>query len=654
LRRWVFPFLILLVVIAFGVLALALMGFRDGSQQRDLASRHQAEIHYNRGLIYLEWGQYELAEAEFEEAVRLVPGYSEADDRRRLAQVKQTVTPSPTPSPSATPTATPPTPPTATPQVVVVPITQALFEESQAHYEHGEWEQAISKLEQLRAKDITYRAQEVVDMLVQSHRSYALELEEGDNLEEAISHYDSALYLRRRDPELEERRRRADLYMKALGVWNVDWESVIVNLTALYALAPDYKDATDRLYQAATTYAQALIKEERYCAAAELYEQALNIRDDDPAIVQLEDDARHICQVAPPLPLQTKTPDGSTPGTLSLGTIVATCYDHRNDQYNLCAQDAIENNLYTWLTNAEQPALTLDGSWLAYRSADPAYPGLYAVELLSVTSISTTMSGATPAEAASAGITTTSTITMSEAMTGTAAVTNTTASTVTTSTTATATVLIETVELGTIVTITASADAHYPTWSPDGTRVAYTQYDAEQENWFIYIALLDSAEPPRRVHQGESPAWGPSGLLAFTTCGEENDCGIYVFNPTSWALRKLTHAVQDHASGWSPSSDEIVYVSDIGRSLNLYVAHAQSGHIRQITRNLFSDITPVWSPDGQRIAYVTNRADDWALYTVHPYGDQEERVTSLGAQSADGQRFRASWVARLLRFPAIP
>jgi Tol biopolymer transport system component len=652
------------VVIAFGVLAMALMGFRDGSQQRDLASRHQAEIHYNRGLIYLEWGQYELAEAEFEEAVRLVPGYTEADDRRRLAQVKQTVTPSPTPSPSATPTATPPTPPTATPPIVVVPITQALFEESQAHYEHGEWEQAISKLEQLRAQDITYRAQETVDMLVQSHRSYALELEEGDNLEEAISHYDSALYLRRRDPELEERRRRADLYMKALGVWNVDWENVIVNLTALYALAPDYKDTTERFYHAATTYAQALIKEERYCAAAELYEQALNIRDDDPTIIQLEDDARHICRVAAPPPLQTKTPDGSTPGALSLGTIVATCYDHRNDQYNLCAQDAIENNLYTWLTNAEQPALTLDGSKLAYRSADPEHPGLYAVELFSVTSITRTMSGTlpagqapagqAPADEASAGITTTSTITASAVTTDTTAVTSKLASTLASSTTVTATVLIETVELGTVVTITTSADAHYPTWSPDGTRVAYTQYDAEQEDWFIYLALLGSAEPPRRVHQGESPAWGPSGLLAFTTCGEENDCGIYVFDPASWALHKLTHSAQDRASGWSPSSDEIVYMSDIGRSLNLYVAHAQSGHIRQITRNLFTDLTPIWSPDGQRIAYVTNRADDWALYTEHPYGDQEERVASLGAQSADGQRFRISWVAKLLRFPALP
>ena len=82
------------------------MGFRDGVEDRELANQHQAEIHYNRGQIYLEWGQYQLAEAEFEEAVRLVPDYTEADESRRIAQVKQTVTPSPTPQPTATSTPT--------------------------------------------------------------------------------------------------------------------------------------------------------------------------------------------------------------------------------------------------------------------------------------------------------------------------------------------------------------------------------------------------------------------------------------------------------------------------------------------------------------------------------------------------------------------
>ena len=107
-------------------------------------------------------------------------------------------------------------------------------------------------------------------------------------------------------------------------------------------------------------------------------------------------------------------------------------------------------------------------------------------------------------------------------------------------------------------------------------------------------------------------------------------------------------------AGWSPSGDELAYTSDIGRSNNLYVVHAQSGTVRQITRNLFTDSTPVWSPDGQRIAYVTNRDDDWAIYTIHPYGDQQQHIAVLGAESADPQRFRLSWVAKVIQFPDAP
>ena len=94
-------------------------------------------------------------------------------------------------------------------------------------------------------------------------------------------------------------------------------------------------------------------------------------------------------------------------------------------------------------------------------------------------------------------------------------------------------------------------------------------------------------------------------------------------------------------------------MSDIGRSLNLYVVHAESGHVRQITTNLFTDILPAWSPDGQRIAFVNNRDDQWAMYTTHPYpqGGQETRIAALGAESADWLRFRLSWVAPVVNFP---
>jgi len=177
------------------------------------------------------------------------------------------------------------------------------------------------------------------------------------------------------------------------------------------------------------------------------------------------------------------------------------------------------------------------------------------------------------------------------------------------------------------------------------------QYDADEEQWSIYVARVGRQEAPLRVRQGEWPSWGPGEWLALTTCRGENDCGIYKLNLSSGEMRQLTYTRQDRASAWSPSGDEIAYMSDIGRSLNLYVVHAESAHVRQITRNLFTDVLPAWSPDGQRIAYVTNRNDQWMLYTAHPYGQagQEARIATLGAESADWLRFRLSWVAPIVR-----
>ena len=298
LRRWLLPLLILIAVIAFGVLSMAMRGFNDGVQERNREIQQQAEIHFNRGSVYLETGWYQMAAAEFEEALRLVPDHAEAEGNLRIAQIKQTVTPSPTPpppTPSPTPTATPVLP-TPTPEQVIIPVTDILFNDAQAYYEDQEWEQAISKLEQLRNEDITYKSDQVAEMLFQSYYHYGLELDEQGLVEAAISQYSRALTLRPRHPEVEPLRRRADLYQSALDAWDVNWEKVVNFLTALYALAPDYRDTSERFYQACTTLAQALVKQERYCAASVLYQQALEIRDDDPKIVKLEDDTRYLCQ----------------------------------------------------------------------------------------------------------------------------------------------------------------------------------------------------------------------------------------------------------------------------------------------------------------------------------------------------------------------
>lgn len=589
-RRWILPLAILVVVIAFGVLGMALLGFVDGTQERDLANRHQAEILYGRGEAYLECGQNQLAEAHFREALRLVPDYPGAAQKLSVAQARQTVTPSPTlPPPTSTPII-----PTPTAEVVVVPVTDVLFEEGEAHYEQGEWEAAISTLEQLRLEDVNYKASRVAELLFDSHYRLGVELDEQDKIEAAILQYDRALDLKPRDPQVSQLRRRADLYQSALSEWSVDWDSVVNFLIALYHLAPDYKDATDRLYEACIEYGDQLIKQERYCAASQLFEQAAEIRNDDDSVLKREHDTDYLCQVTTPIPLETPTPDGhpSPWSTVHIGTLIGTCYNARDDQYDVCAQNADDEALETWILNAEQPDVSLDGRRLAYRSVDPKGAGLYALDLND----------------------------------------------------------------GTTITVTTAPSAHYPTWSPDGAQLAYTQYDQEQADWFIYIATVGSEEPPQRIRQGAWPDWGPNGLLAFATCGTENECGIYTYDPESGNLARITNAKQDRAPAWSPSGDELAYMSDIGLSLNLYVVQTETMHVRQITKNLFTDVMPVWSPDGQRIAFLTNHNDGWSAYSIHPWpGEgQAEHILTVGAESADWQRMQLAWSAQIIPSPSAP
>jgi hypothetical protein len=446
--------------------------------------------------------------------------------------------------------------------------------------------------------------------------------------------------LRPRDPEVKSRRQLADLYQSALDVWSADWERAIINLTALYALAPDYKDAAGRLYQACVTYAQTFVDQYSWCNAAKLYEQALEIHAGDPEVVDLEAKTGRLCETSPPIPLGTQVPDGMWPpqGEVSIGTLVASCYDYQTNRSSICLQNGDENELRTWIAQAEQPALTLDGSMLAYRSTDPQRPGLYAVRVVDV--------GGVISDSAAIS----STAGASVAISGSA------------------------VMPGEVITITEEGEAYYPTWSPDGKRVAYALYDPQKEDWFIYVADLGGSaassvgpaannrrdgEALRFLHQGEWPTWGPTGWLAFTACSGEQlenreDCGIHIYNPDSGELRQLTASIHDRAPAWSPSGDEIVYTSDVGGiSFNLYVVHV-GGYVRQITRNLSTDTMPVWSPDGQRIAYVTNHSNGWSVYLVHPYSGHEQRIAVLGAESAEWSRFRLSWVAPIVWLAGEP
>jgi Tol biopolymer transport system component len=59
---------------------------------------------------------------------------------------------------------------------------------------------------------------------------------------------------------------------------------------------------------------------------------------------------------------------------------------------------------------------------------------------------------------------------------------------------------------------------HHPSWSPDGARIAFQSWNAAVSDWSIYLMQTDGANPVAIVsgEGGYSPAWSPDGSQILT------------------------------------------------------------------------------------------------------------------------------------------
>ena len=147
-----------------------------------------------------------------------------------------------------------------------------------------------------------------------------------------------------------------------------------------------------------------------------------------------------------------------------------------------------------------------------------------------------------------------------------------------------------------------------PAWSPDGAKIAYTYFKALKRQ--VWVMDSDGQNSVQLTQWGENyvPAWSPdSNRIAFVSAKRHGGPEIYAMDIDGKNQVRITHdlRLKDNPS-WSPDGQWIAYDESVAGWLSqIYVVEAErEGRTKRITDNSPTKWDPAWSPDGDTIAYV--------------------------------------------------
>ena len=203
----------------------------------------------------------------------------------------------------------------------------------------------------------------------------------------------------------------------------------------------------------------------------------------------------------------------------------------------------------------------------------------------------------------------------------------------------------------------AVANGGAPTWSPDGTMIAFHSARVPGYGLDVYVMGRAGRDQRRLVshptaggessdntHDDFDPSWAPNGFFIAFATERHGNAEIYRMDTTGHATARLTNnPAEDREPAWSPDGRTIVFVSDRSGNDDVYVMRADSTGVRRLTSTAEPENGPAWSPDGRRLAFSSLRNGNADIYVIGADGSSEQRLTTdpaaelRPAWSADGR-----------------
>ncbi len=173
-------------------------------------------------------------------------------------------------------------------------------------------------------------------------------------------------------------------------------------------------------------------------------------------------------------------------------------------------------------------------------------------------------------------------------------------------------------------------------------RIVFSSFRSPM-NWDIWVCDL-FGENLHRVagtgHPDRYPTWSPDGTrIAFAQerdgAGEADVMDVHA---TGGGVTNLTNSTDyDTHPTWSPSGDRIAFQSDRTTNWEIHAMYADGSGVVNLTNHASIDGAPDWSPDRTMggISFLTSRHGNTEIYTMSQDGSDQTRVTDIAGDATN-------------------
>jgi Tol biopolymer transport system component len=185
----------------------------------------------------------------------------------------------------------------------------------------------------------------------------------------------------------------------------------------------------------------------------------------------------------------------------------------------------------------------------------------------------------------------------------------------------------------------------HPTFSPDGSRVAFAWNGESQDNFDIYAKEIDSDNRQRLTTDPApdgNPAWSPDGrFIAFLRFEPGEHKSKVVIVPSIGGPERIVGESAaslnfvNMTPAWTPDSKHLVAVdrSSSDEAVALFLLSIDTGKTSRLTSpgGAWGDTSPAFSPDGNTLAFTRGTSVFFKMYS-----SSRSTLISVPAGNHDG------------------